>query len=103
MERSAEYKLNALGIPRTYNGFAYMCCILESYSASDEHDLHMRDVLKRVAESFGVTEKTVISNLTLLAKRACESPAFAQRFGWDCPPTLKEFIFSLIVLSEQTA
>lgn len=80
-----------------------MCYIITHYSSQDEPHISISSMIRSIADKFNVTEKTVASNLTLLAKRSWESGHMREIFYWDCVPTLKEFVYALIVFSEQVA
>ena len=100
MEKSAERKLDYLGIPRGYEAYSYFCSLITSHKASELSLLTLKEVEKELSHEFGVSEKAVIHNLTLLRMRAWSKGVFGNKMNWQTEPTLKEFVFSVLVMAE---
>lgn len=107
MEEITAIKLKNAGVLEGYNGFAYLVWVLEHYNAYSVADLSMDELVPKVAKKFGVSEKAVMHNLTLLLEKSWNSgkdSILKKTFGFcDYMPTLKEFIATLIVITEYSA
>lgn len=103
MEREAATKLKNLGIPEGYRAFDYLCSLLCRYGVRDVTNLTMQRLIAELAEEFGVSKKAVFHNFELLIKRTWEYETARANLGHYEYPTVKEFVFGIIVLSGESA
>ena len=107
MKDKTAKKLEEMGILTGYNGFSYMCWIIEHYDAYTVSELAMETLTAQIAKEYKVSKKAVLHNLTLLLEKSWNAGAdCALRRTFAFPnymPTLKEFIATIIVMMEYCA
>ncbi len=106
MKEITAIKLKRIGIKDGYNGFDYLVAVLERYGDFSIADLSMKDITSYLAKEFSVSEKAVLHNLTLVFEKSWSSDNSPLRMAFSYSremPTLKEFIATLIVVTECSA